>query len=58
MYMVEHCYSYGWDDADWHVNDEPARFATQAEAEAAIRDFVRNARGYKLRDYRVVEVAR
>lgn len=62
MWMVEHLFAYGWDDADWHDGDEPWRFATRAEAEAEIRDFVRDMRaagmkGYRVRDYRVVRTS-
>lgn len=68
MWMVQHRYFSGWKDADWRINDgidnpegEPWRFATKAEAEAEIRDFVRGAReaglrDYRVRDYRAVEV--
>jgi hypothetical protein len=61
MWMVEHLYLSGWADAEWQIDGEPWRFATKAEAEAEIRDFVRGAReaglrDYRVRDYRVVEV--
>ena len=61
LWMVEVAIgSGGWDDADWHVDDEPRRFTSQAEAESAIGEFVRDATDagldYSLVDFRAVRV--
>lgn len=63
-YMVEHHYSYGWDDAEWSLDDKPERFATKKEANKAITEFIKDQNDavkaghmsdrYKRSDYRVV----
>lgn len=56
MWMVEHLFTYGWDDADWHDGEEPLRFATRAEAEAELSAFLADAADldYSADDFRVV----
>lgn len=63
-WKVEHNYSYGWDDAQWTENDQPQRFNSKKEAEAAIREFIRDQHDavksgdmdekYRRSDYRAV----
>lgn len=63
-WKVEHQFSYGWDDAGWTVDDEPQRFPTKAEAEAEIREFIKDQHEafkagdmdekYRRSDYRAV----
>lgn len=48
-WKVEHCYSYGWDDAEWTENagepdEKPMRFNSKKEAEAEIREHVKMLR--------------
>ena len=53
-----------WDDAGWTCNDSPLLFATQAEAEQAIDDFIAEteaeaaagnlAEAYSREDFRAV----
>ncbi len=64
-YKVLHNFSFGWDDAGWVDDFGPALFATRAEAEAAINEFLADtddavadgdmAFGYSRDDFQVVE---
>lgn len=65
-WMVEHSYTYGWDDAEWTVEVDgktvAQRFDTKAEAEAEIDEHVRDCKdakmsGYSRSSYRAVEVS-
>ena len=59
-------YINGWEDAGWTEDDMPLRFPTEAEAQAAIDEFMRDvedavktgdmAGGYDREDYRVAIV--
>jgi hypothetical protein len=55
MYMVEHLFTYGWDDADWHdENGLPWRFDTFDAAWSEVREFVQACPDYRLHEFRVV----
>ena len=59
QFMVEHNFSYGWDDAGWTDDDKPWRFDSTEEAQAAIDDLISETKaegmdGYDAADYRVV----
>ena len=41
-FKVEQLFISTWDDAGWTVDDKPQRFDSVEEAEAAIREFVRD----------------
>jgi hypothetical protein len=43
-YKVERRYTFGWGDADWRINGRPMRFNSIAEAEAEIKEHVRDCR--------------
>lgn len=59
MFMVQHLYSYGWDDADWCEDGKPLRFATREGAQEEILQFVRDAnrhgQDYVIEEFRVIE---
>lgn len=59
LYMVEHEYYYGWDDACWTLHQgrdvKPWRFDTREEAQEEINALCRDM-GYEPESYRVVEV--
>ena len=70
-FLVEHHFSYGWDDADWSTTDDagervPDLYDTREKAQAAIDDLIKGvaeavAEGdmsdeYDAADYRIVEV--
>ncbi len=39
-YKVEYHFAYGWDDAGWEDDDQPARFNTVPEAQTAIDELI------------------
>jgi hypothetical protein len=70
-FLVEHHFSYGWDDAGWTLTDEddsekPWLFDTEEEAQKAIDEFINEFFDYDIKgepnseydaaDYRIVEV--
>ena len=65
-FLVEHHFSYGWDDAGWSSEDKPWLFDTREAAQAEIDDLIESvaeavAEGdmsdeYDRDDYRIVEV--
>lgn len=55
MWKVETRFTYGWDDAGWHDDDDqPARFTTRREAQEEI-DLLVRAMGYDRTEYRIVK---
>lgn len=55
MWKVEHQFSYGWDDAGWHDDDDqPARFETRSEAQDEI-DLLVRCMSYDPAEYRIVK---
>lgn len=60
VYMVEHLYSYGWDDADWSEDGEPLRWISPDAAREYVREHVQelnhNGMDYSTDEFRVVEV--
>jgi hypothetical protein len=65
-FLVEHHFSYGWDDAGWSSGDEPWLFDTREAAQAEIDDLIESVAEavavgdmsdeYDAADYRIVEV--
>jgi hypothetical protein len=65
-FLVEHLFSYGWDDAGWISEDEPWLFDTREAAQAEIDDLIESVAEavavgdmsdeYDPDDYRIVEV--
>lgn len=63
-FLVECNFTYGWDDAGWTVNGEPQRFASEADAQAAIDELIKDTEeavrlghmeaSYDRADYRAV----
>lgn len=64
LFMVECNFTYGWDDAGWTVNGKPQRFASEADAQAAIDELIKDTKeavslghmeaSYDRSDYRTV----
>ena len=58
-FIVETSMLHGWDNC-WHNDESLAVYDTRAEAEAALAEFLQDARDagldYEPADYRVVEV--
>lgn len=60
VFMVQHDFLHGWDDAGWQEDGKPLRFATREDALSAIHEHCLatavNGMNYNVNDYRVVEV--
>jgi hypothetical protein len=65
-FLVEHLFSYGWDDAGWSSGNKPWLFDTREAAQAEIDDLIESVAEavavgdmsdeYDAADYRIVEV--
>jgi len=66
MFKIEMMYIYGWDDAAWHIDDKPTRYATIKEAQSDLEEYIADTESaaadgdleeaYKIEDFRIVPV--
>lgn len=65
-WKIEMEFTYGWDDAGWMTGDKPTRYGSEAEANEAIDEFIREVEsavregylesGHSRDEFRAVEV--
>ena len=60
VFMVQHDFLYGWDDAGWQEDGKPLRFTTREDALKAIKQHCEDLKIHSMsgseEDFRVVEV--